>query len=215
MPEAEATAERVRKMGAEPIIAPLLANIPRRFDPSLDGVQALLFTSAAGVRAFAQASPRRDVRVLAVGDETAACAREAGFADVRSADGDVTALAALARSTCKPGHGKLLHISAFHAAGNLAAALRANGLDVERRKAYSMRMARGLAPIYREKIDVILFYSGRAARVFAQYGAPNAERLVAACLSQQVADPISTAKWRKLIVSPAPREDALLKAALS
>jgi uroporphyrinogen-III synthase len=201
-------------MGAEPVVAPLLAIFNRPFDPGLQGVQALLFTSAAGVRRFANESTARNVPVLAVGDATAMRAKEFGFADVRSAEGDVNALVTLAQAACKPGRGKLLHISAQHTMGDLARALRSHDLEVERRVAYVMRMANGLPPHYREKLDVILFHSGRAARVFAQYGAPNAERTVAACLSEQVAEPISTAKWRKLIVSPAPREDALLKAAL-
>ena len=50
--------------------------------PFLDGVQAVLFTSANGVRAFAAATTRRGFRAFAVGDATAAAARAAGFADV-------------------------------------------------------------------------------------------------------------------------------------
>jgi len=63
----------------------------------LSGVQALVFTSANGARAFAAASPRRDVAVFAVGDRTAATARALGFGDVISAGGDVAHLAALDR----------------------------------------------------------------------------------------------------------------------
>jgi uroporphyrinogen-III synthase len=61
----------------------------------LTHVAALAFTSVNGVEAFARLSAERRSPVFAVGDRTARAAREAGFADVVSADGDVEALAAL------------------------------------------------------------------------------------------------------------------------
>eukprot|EP01035_Chromulina_nebulosa_P059319 gene59319-81202_t len=57
------------------------------------GVAALAFTSANGVRAFADKSGERGLRVFAVGAATAQAARKAGFKSVLSADGDVAALA--------------------------------------------------------------------------------------------------------------------------
>ncbi len=55
---------------------------------ALDGAQAILATSANGVRALARRSRARDLPVFAVGPQTAEAAREAGFANVKSADGD-------------------------------------------------------------------------------------------------------------------------------
>jgi uroporphyrinogen-III synthase len=63
------------------------------------GTEAILFTSANAVRAYAAASAARDLPVFAVGDRTAAVAREAGFAQVTSARGDAQDLARLARAT--------------------------------------------------------------------------------------------------------------------
>ena len=70
------------------------------------GTEAILFTSANGVRAFADACPVRDLPALCVGDRTAACARAAGFAEVQSAGGDAADLARLVRES---GHGRFLH----------------------------------------------------------------------------------------------------------
>src|ERR1700760_3247119 len=79
-PGADATAERVRLMGHEPIIAPLLAvKLAPGVDVSLSGVAALAFTSANGVRAFADLSGERAIRVFAVGAATAEAAKAAGF----------------------------------------------------------------------------------------------------------------------------------------
>jgi len=57
------------------------------------GTQALVFTSANGVRAFAAASEQRDLAVFTVGTRTAAVARAAGFTRVESAGGTVNDLA--------------------------------------------------------------------------------------------------------------------------
>lgn len=213
-PEADATAARLQAMGAEPVLAPLLRIAPRVFDANLSGVQALLFSSSNGVRAFAHASSACGAIALVVGDATAAAARAAGFADVRSADGDVTALAALARATLIPGGDKLVHISGAHAAGDLAGALKAAGFETERRVAYEALAATALPCALEAPLDVVLFHSGRAAEAYIALGAPSAEKRVAACLSPAIAEIAARVNWARLIVAPRPHEEALLEAAL-
>lgn len=218
LPEALKTAERIRALGHQPVLAPLLTIEPRPFDANIDGAQALLFTSAAGVRAFVGASSVRSAPVLTVGEVTAQAARDAGFADVRSADGDVEALTALAKATLDPAAGKLIHISGAQVAGDLTAQLAAAGFDMERRIAYDARAAAALPAEFAEKLDIVLFHSPRGGAAFVALGAPGAARLMAACLSPAVADAASAQgrlAWARLIVAPAPREDALLRAALT
>ena len=74
-PEAEATAQRVRALGHEPVVASLLEVQAGGETPDLAGVGALAFTSRNGVRAFAALSPERNLPVLTVGDATAQAAR--------------------------------------------------------------------------------------------------------------------------------------------
>src|SRR4051794_31723211 len=94
-PGASATAERIREMGFEPLVAPLLHLRPiPDVAIELGGVSALVFTSANGVRAFAERCSERGLKVFAVGDATARTAREWRFKTVLSTDGDVKALAA-------------------------------------------------------------------------------------------------------------------------
>jgi uroporphyrinogen-III synthase len=209
-PDGARTAERVRALGAEPILTPLITIIPCGYDTNVEDAQALLFTSSNGVRAFPDARRLHAKPVLTVGDATADAARAAGFSDVRSANGDVSALAALAAATLRPDAGKLVHIAGDHVAGDLAGALRAAGFSVERRFAYAARAAGTLPPELLGPLDVVLFHSARAAETFVQLGAPNAGALTAACLSQAVADAVSAAKWARVVVSP-----ALLRAALA
>lgn len=215
LPDAERTAERLSALGAEPILAPLLNIIPCAYDTDVEDAQALLFTSANGVRAFPDARRLHAKVVLTVGDATAEAARAAGFTDVRSADGDVLALVELAKARLTPSGGKLIHIGGEHIAGDLVGELRAAGFNVERRIAYAARAAIAAPPALNAPLDIVLFHSARAAEIFVLLGAPNAAQLTAACLSQAVADAAAKAQWARIIVAPAPREDALLTAALS
>lgn len=215
-PEAARTAARVRAMGAEAIVAPLIHIATRTFDRDLTGVQALLFTSANGVRAFGAAC---DLPVLTVGDATAAAARTAGFTDVHSADGDVHALAALAKATLQPASGALIHICGVHVAGDLTGALAGAGFRAERRIGYEAVAVTELPAAFGQPLDMVMFHSARAAEIFVGFGAPRANQLIAACLSEVVAaaatgSPERRIDWAQIIVAPRPREDALLQAAL-
>jgi uroporphyrinogen-III synthase len=220
LPEAMRTADNLRALGAEPVLAPLLTIAPQAFEADLADVQALLFTSANGVRAFADAIQARHLRVLAVGDATAAEARNAGFPQVQSAAGDSEALAALAIEALNPQAGRVLHITGDHVAGDVVGALTKAGFTAERRIAYNSVAATQLPSDLAGEIDTILFHSARAAEIFVSFGAPRANHLIAACLSPAVAraacdSPVGSIAWAHVIVSPHPREDALLRAVLA
>lgn len=210
LPEAENTAAAIRARGAAPIIAPLLRIQPLDYEPSTEGAQAILFTSTHGV-AFADARAARAIPVLTVGDATARAARAAGFADVRSADGDAAALAALAARTLDPAAGKLIHIRGEHVAGDVAGALEAAGFVVDRRIAYTAEQTPYLPKALAQPLDVVLFYSARAASAYRALGAPQAGARTAACMSPAVAEAAGPG-WARVIVSNQPREDSLLAA---
>ena len=214
LPEAERTAEKLRVAGAEAILAPLLTIVARAYDTNVTDAQALIFTSSNGVRAFPDARNQRHRLVLAVGDATANAAREAGFTDVRSADGDVRALIDLARSALDPHGEKLIHISGDHVAGDISGQLATAGFRIERRVAYASVATATLPSAFASPLDVVMFHSARAAQTFAALGAPNAASLTAACISQAVADAASVSPWQQIRVAERPREDDLIAAAL-
>src|SRR5436309_3458525 len=92
--EAVALAEALAMRGIEAVIEPVL-DIHYRDEPSPDlaDVQAVLCTSANGVRALARLSRERGVALFAVGEASAARARAEGFSRVESAGGNVDDLA--------------------------------------------------------------------------------------------------------------------------
>ena len=145
-PEAHVTARRVQELGGVPIVAPLLTIERRAFDTNIDGVQAILFTSTNGVFAFAEATRERPPQVITVGNATAEAAVKAGFNNVRSANGDVGALAEVAGKVLQPNGGKVLHVSGEHTAGDLVGALTQAGYRAEQRLSFESKQVEKMPP---------------------------------------------------------------------
>ncbi|MDP3854686.1 uroporphyrinogen-III synthase [Phenylobacterium sp.] len=213
-PGAAATAARVRDMGHEAFVAPLLEvrNLP---DPGLDleGVGALAFTSTNGVRAFAELTDDRSLRVFAVGQATAQAAKAAGFKRVLSADGDVAALAegiAVRRAELT---GAVLHPGAAELAGDLAGVLKRNGIEARQAILYDT-VAATLDPADLARLpdmDVALVYSPKAAQALAALlRAQPLPQLRVLCLSKAVLKPLVRTRVAAKVFSPFPLEAALL-----
>lgn len=214
-PGADATAERVRGMGHEALVAPLLA-VHDLEDVEIDlaGVAAIAFTSANGVRAFADRSAVRDLRVFAVGGATAQAARQAGFTAVLSTDGDVEALArgvAARRGELK---GAVLHAGAAELAGDLVGALQEQGIEARRLILYETRPVELPEAELKAllKADIVLLHSPRGARALAQILRNQpAPALRALGLSKEVLKPLVRAKLAGKAAPPYPLEAALLQ----
>jgi uroporphyrinogen-III synthase len=216
-PVAAALAER----GHEAVLAPLLEIVPEAGPaPDLGGVQAILLTSANGARMLARRTARRDLPVLAVGDATARAARQAGFAGVESAGGDVADLAALARARLDPVAGPLLHAAGSKMAGDLAGAMETAGFAVRRSVLYRAEPAEALPePAVRALagggLSGVLFFSPRTAAVFARLVRragliDGLARLYALCLSAAVARQIDEPAWAGVRIAERPETSALL-----
>lgn len=169
-PLVAALAER----GVAALVEPLLT-IEYRDGPAPDlaGVQAVLCTSANGVRALARLSAERHVPLFAVGEASAAEARRAGFAQVASAGGNAADLARLVRERLRPNDGRLLHIAGSEVAGDLAGELRHAGFAVDRAVTYDACAATTLSDatamaLQAGAIDYALFFSPRTAAIFAR-----------------------------------------------
>ncbi len=213
-PGADATAERVRALGHEALIAPLLAvhAIPDA-QVDLSGVAALAFTSANGVRAFADISAERAIRVFAVGAATAQAARAAGFRLVLSADGDVDALAEGIGQRRGELRGVVLHPGAAELAGDLTGALEKQGVATRSLILYETAPVK-LEPdaaILLVQADAVLLHSPRAAQALAAVLKIHpAPKLRALGLSKAVLKPLARAKVGPRAFPSMPLEGALL-----
>ena len=210
-------------LGVETCLEPMLTIAPLDGPPlDLAGVQALLATSANGLRAFAHRSGERRLAVYAVGDASARKARELGFETVESAAGDVDALAELAIRRARPGGGMLLHVAGTAVAGDLKGRLEAAGLGYRREVLYEARpserlSAATMSALEAHALDGVLFFSPRTSRAFVKL-VERAEaktwlRPVAAfCLSPAVAAAAAAAPWGGMEIAERPDQETLLSA---
>jgi uroporphyrinogen-III synthase len=213
-PGADATAARLRELGVEPIVEPLLeVRAIAGADLDLTGVSALAFTSANAVAAFAARSPERTLRVFAVGDATAAAARAQRFKSVLSAQGDVAALANALTSRRRELSGVILYPAAAEPSQDLAAALAAVGLQVRQAAVYEAVAALPSAALAERlpQIDGVLLHSAKAAQGLARFLKDHpAPALVAYCLSPQIARTVARAGLAQRLSAAQPNEMALM-----
>jgi uroporphyrinogen-III synthase len=219
--DAEPLAAALSALGHEAVVAPLLSIQPLAMkSEDLQGVQALLATSANAVRSYASAGWPLDLPLLAVGDATAEAAHSAGFAQVTSAAGDAAALARLVQQRLRREDGPLLHIAGEVVKPGLAESLRAAGFEIRRAKLYRARAVKRLPQaarqaLVRNELDAVLFFSPRTAQTFVsllerEALAPTLGAVTAVCLSHAVAQPLSALPWQAVRVAAEPSAEALL-----
>ncbi len=219
--DAAETAELLRARGIEPVVEPMMTIAPvPGAKPEMAGVQALLFTSANGARAFAAVEPGRNWPVFAVGDATARAARALGFAEVASAGGDVEDLARLVAEKLDPESGPLVHAAGGAIARDLGEILGKKGFSVRRAVLYEARPVENLSPEtvaqFRDgAIGLVLFFSPRTAAVFVTLARKAAihtalGRSAAFCLSPAVAKAAGELPWGKIASAARPALPALI-----
>lgn len=209
-------AARLAERGHQALLAPLLT--PHFYEgpePDLNGVLAILATSANGIRAFVRRTPRRDFSVFAVGPQTAEEARKSGFTEVRNADGDAKALA-LAATLWAAKKGVLLHVCGEDAPGTLAENLTLRGFKVRRCPLYAIEPAARLpqaarAALKNRELDGAMFFSPKSARIFGALadGLPT-EDLTAFCISPATAQALSPMPFAHIAVAARPNQAAML-----
>jgi uroporphyrinogen-III synthase len=221
-PDAQRTAAALRAQGHDVIVAPLLRIAPIADAPIGAGPwAAILLTSANAahaVAAHARASELRALPVFAVGRRSADAMAAAGFADVTSADGNVSDLARLAATRLRP-VARLLYLAGEDRSGDLAGDLRARGFAVETTIIYRAVAALSLPPAaadaLKSGIDGVLHFSRRSAEVFVKTARAagvleSALQAAQFCLSVPIAEPLAEAGAADIRVAERPNEAALI-----
>jgi len=215
--DGEQIAAKLAALGHQALLAPLLE--PRFHDGpelALGDVQAILATSANGIRALIRRTSRRDIPVFAVGPQTTEEARAAGFADVRNADGDSRALAAAVARWTVPEKGALLHVCGEDAPGTLVESLARQGFATRRQALYAIEAATALPPEIREAVergdvDAVLFFSPVSAKIFLKVCAGiSTMEMTAFCISPATADVLPPGAFAGVRTAAAPNQAALL-----
>lgn len=222
--DGERTAAALRALGHSVTLAPLLRIEPLAAKFGRGPFAAVLTTSANAARAIeghARLGELRSLPLYTVGPRSAEAARAAGFASVRSADGDAEGLIAFVAAECAGASAPLLYLAGEDRSADLAEQLPRHGLTVRTAIVYRAAAAEHLPPpaeqaIATGELDGVLHYSRRSADAFVRCAGAarlgeRALKLTHFCLSAQVAAPLAAAGAADLRVAPQPDEDALLE----
>lgn len=213
------TARHVTARGYVPVIAPMLDIVPHLVDlPPPRGLQAILVTSPNAPPVLP--SVFHAVPVFAVGDATAAAARNCGFWDVQSAGSDAVALATLVTASCNAAAGALLLASGEGQGGALCATLQAAGFRMIHRAVYSARPATVLpaeaqTALAEATLAAALFFSPATARAFvavldAAFPRSIVKGIDAMVISDATREPLAPLPWRSIRVASRPNLDEML-----
>ncbi|WP_315715841.1 MULTISPECIES: uroporphyrinogen-III synthase [unclassified Bradyrhizobium] len=225
-PDNERTASALRARGFEVLLAPMLRFEPVALPPDVGGDAAgLIVTSSNALRAAApqlRASALLRLPLFAVGDRTAAAAREAGFTQVISAAADATALRDLiADSGVIEAGATLLYLAGADISRDLASELAERGFDVITQTVYRMAQVTTLPrevcdAFAANRIEAVLHYSRRSAVAFvAAIRADGVEISALAvphgCLSANVAEVLREAGATQVTIAAHPDENDMLE----
>lgn len=226
-PDNEATADVLRARGHAVLLAPVLKFEPVAFhderETRYDGV---IVTSANAIRGIAPQLPDLgllDLPLFAVGEHTAAAARDAGFADVVVAGGDAAALrdkvVQSARDKLLKKKSTLLYLAGADLSRDLGGELGAEGFNVVTQTTYRMAPVKVLPRevcdgFAAHGIEAVLHYSRRSARAFLDAARDEGVEISAlaipqCCLSETVAGVLREAGASQVLVAATPDENAL------
>lgn len=223
--EGRATAARLAALGHEARLEPLTAIVAVEHPalPAAETLQAVTATSLNAVEVLVgrdDLAALRDLPFFAVGERTARAAREAGFTDVRSADGDRRDLVAAITAALDPASGAILWLVGHDRAGDLVADLAPAGFRVEAVEVYRAEPVARLSETTRQaiaagEIDAGMVFSPRSGAILleklAECGfSPGSLRFPVHVISEATARPFREAGWREVVVASSPNTDAML-----
>lgn len=198
----------------KPILSPLLEIRPEPGSVDTSGAQAILFSSRNAVREFARRSNERSIPALCVGNATAQEAKEAGFSAM-SANGDVSALAALAVQSYLPDFGHMVHFRGAESTGDLIGSLMAEGVPAEEHIIYDQ------FPLYltdeaKTRLNgqkaVAVVFSPRSANLLRdEITGLDTQKLTIVAISKNAAEPFAGVTLEKIYVAAVPNTQAILQ----
>ena len=229
-PDGETTAASLRARGFAVLSAPMLRFEPLPFHDDED-VQygAVVATSAnalRGIESQLAGSALLKLPLFAVGEHTAAAARQAGFTSVAIASGDAGTLRDLVAESVKSKMLKkaspLLYLAGADLARDLAGELGEKGFSVVTQTTYKMVPAKHLPrevcdAFVAGEIEAVLHYSRRSARAFLEAARDGGVEISAlalpqCCISAAVASIVREAGAGQVAVAASPDENALFEA---
>lgn len=212
---------KLEALGYAVLIEPLLVIEPvPHATLELDGIQALILTSAHAVSALTDQAKAYPIYV--VGEATASAARAAGCRQVHVAGGDAEKLSQLIIENCRSRDGAVLHLSGEIIREGMAATLKQHGFDYRREPVYRAKartsFSNHVIGAWRcRSIAAVMLFSPRTSAILVdlleRHGlGGHVDKTTAICLSEAAAAPCRDIAWKDILQANQPTSQALIGA---
>mgnify|MGYP000988168017 CR=1 FL=1 len=225
--DAKITAKELEALGLTPIISPLLSIHMRpitseaSFATTNSPMGTIIISSSNAIRAIARYKIPTNTQLITVGKRSEKIAKELGFTNVSSANGNVIDLILHIKTHFKPEQGKLIYASADVITTDLDTQLRNIGYDIERVIVYESRPVQEfsnntISLIKERKINALTFYSQETAKHFLllleHYKlTAYTTNIVVFCMSQAIAKWLQKAQFHTILYPKHPNSDSMLE----
>lgn len=219
-PGAAATVAQLEHLGLTVLLAPMLnlELLPQTHLPNAESLAGLVFTSANGVRTYADRRQDRSLTAWCVGPATAEAARLAGFSEIRESAGNAVDLAHYVAKHTAPLDRPLLHVANEAATGTLKQTLTTLGFDVLFAPLYVMRPVNALTASVQNvladsKPAIVLVHSAKGAAAFAKLiDSATLKHWHLVAISEPAGAPLAMLAPDTTHIADAPNEDGLMRA---
>jgi len=217
--EAKVTGHKLEALGHSVLYAPMLNIAPVSFEIP-DETRSIIVTSKNGARFGLANIGEKGRPIYAVGEQTAAVAREMGFTNITVGPGTARKLVPLLLECGETTKRDYVHLCGNEIAYNICDVLKDEGIDAVNTVTYQTTPNRSFSPAVMEsmdmgEIDAVLFYSPRTATIFEEAISETGHhdwlpKLDAYCLSPRVSDELM-GPWRTVQRAVMPTEKALFR----
>jgi len=215
--EARPSGDKLEMMGHRAVYAPMLNIGPISFEIP-DDKRSLIVTSKNGARFGLANIGEKGRAIFAVGEQTAAIARDMGFTNITVGPGTARKLVPILLECGDTYKRDYAHLCGNEIAYNISDVLKHEGIDSVNTVTYQTTPNRSFSPAVAEalssgEIDTVLFYSPRTATIFEEAISESGQfdwlpKLDALCLSPRVADQLM-GPWHSIKSAVLPTEKAL------
>ncbi|XGA08552.1 MAG: uroporphyrinogen-III synthase [Wolbachia endosymbiont of Xenopsylla cheopis] len=179
----------------------------------------IVSTSSNSIRALSKISQKRNYPIITVGNSTMKIAKELGFANVASANGNVSDLILYIKEHYSQDL-KFLYVRGKEISFNLKKALTDKGITVEEAILYESIDKKKLTKRCKEFLlaDLIreaLFFSARTAKIFCSLVEKSnlldhIRNTTAYSMSEKITENLAHYRWKNIITSNQPTQESML-----
>jgi len=219
--DCQETMMKFKLLGHEVSHMPLIYVEKKNYDEiNFEDFKGIIFTSSNAIKFLNLKKINKKINCFCVGNATERKARNSGFQNTFSAEGNVDNLKELILQNFYSSDGKLLYVSGEIISNELDKKLISEGYDVERIVNYTVKHVENLNEDFVKKIkikmpNIVYVYSQNSAASFLNliknYNLSNLwmdTNLM--CISEKTSSVLNEIKWKKIFIFSAGEEEFLL-----